>query len=103
MAHTIRLLSTTVTVSSGSGTSSMATFLPLKNAGGYIEQVIVIAPTSGDTFDFSILDSDSQPVFRRKKQTTEIIEERHLPVRGTYTLQVQSASADGTYTVKIAF
>ena len=80
----------------------METFLPLKNAGGYIEQVIVIAPTAGDTFDFSILDSDSQPVFRRKKQTTEIIEERHLPVRGTYTLQVQSASADGTYTVKIA-
>jgi len=108
MSKPIRKYSDTITVSSGGGTATTEDFLTLKNAGGYLEQVLSKAPSGNWTFDFKITDSDGYDVFEKMGARGKINEVPHVPLpAGTYTITISNTKkndnvtdGDGVYSFK---
>lgn len=100
MSKTLREFSTTVTVTDGVGSLSLATFLPLRDAGGYLEQVLVKAPTTVATFTIELIDSSNYSKWD-SKGTGKLNDIPKIPCpKDTYTLKISEAT-DGIYNVKL--
>ena len=93
-----------ITVASGSGNNTTPINSAIFNAGGYIRQIIVVAPFPSTSFNFRIVNANGRNVLRRTEQIGEIIDDVETPLpAGTYTCYVENASHDGTYEVEIIF
>ena len=105
MAKTVRPYTTTITVSSGSGSDSITVtdFNAIVRAGGYIEQILISAPAPADEFDFNITDEDDFIVFEKIGSVGKINDTTRIPFRGEATLNILEATNDGSYEVKILF
>jgi len=108
MAKTIRSITTTITVSSGAGslaTSTIDSWRPIRDAGGWLEQIIVQerGASSEDTFDFYTINANANVNYRRRGNTQELIDSPHIPIRGDYTLYIENATRDGTYNIELLF
>ncbi len=105
MAKTIRILNTTITVTSGAGSLSITTdvFRVISDAGGFLRQVLVKAPHEKDEFSFNITDDDDFIVFDVDGAVTKINDITEIPLRGDCDLNITNATRDGTYNVKLIF
>jgi len=93
-----------ITVASGAGSADLATFLPLRDAGGFIGQVLVKAPFDSASFDFRLENPNQRVCYRRTEQIGELAEETGFPVpNGEYDAYISNASHDGTYECEIIF
>jgi len=104
MAHTLRSHTATITVSGGVGSVDSSDFTSpnvLIDAGGYIEQVMVIAPDRNTTFDFVIKTPNGNPAYRNRGNTEELIENTHTPIRGIYDFEISAGTKDGAYEIEI--
>jgi len=78
--------------------------LPIR--AGICKHVLVASASSDTTFDFKIIDSDSDIVYdteRREKTATFVLDDEvNIPMAGgIYTLRLYNASTDETFTGKI--
>lgn len=64
-------------------------------------EVCVRPATAGTTYDFNIVDEDDFTVFNRPGREGEYVATLCLPCRGIYTLNIENASADEAFTVKL--
>lgn len=95
-------ISVTVTNKSGSNTTPVNS--AIYNAGGYLRQIIVVAPFPTATFNFRIQNSSGHNVLKRTEQVGELIDDIETPMpAGTYTCYVENASHDGVYSCEIVF
>ena len=96
--------SITITVTNKAGSNTTPSNSAISNAGGYMRQIIVVAPQPTATFDFRIENANSRKIFKRTDQVGEIVEEVNTPMpAGTYTLYLSNCSHDGDYAVEILF
>ena len=87
----------TISTTGGTGSSNTNRIL-----GGLCRQIYVLAGTSTTTFRFDLSDEDTLYTRSYDFHKGEINDdERRFPVRGTYTLRVTDASADGDFTVRM--
>ena len=94
----------TITVSSGAGSADLSAFLPLRDAGGLIGQVLVKAPFDSASFDFHIVNPSGLTCYKRTEQVGDISEESNFPVPcGEYDAYISNASHDGKYECEIIF
>lgn len=93
-----------IVVTSGAGSADLSAFLPLRDAGGFIGQVLVKAPFDSASFDFRIENPNQKVCYRRTEQLGEIAEETNFPVPcGEYDAYISNSSHDGTYECEIVF
>ena len=84
----------TVTTAGGSGSTNTSPF-----RGGLCRQVLIVSGTTTTTFRSNLTDPDSNTVRSYSTVTGTLNDDnRILPVRGAYTLNVTNASADGNFT-----
>ena len=87
------------TLTTAGGTGSTNT-LPLK--GGLCRMILISAGTAATTFKANLTDDDSLTVREDSAVTGTLLDDnRPLAVRGTYTIQVTNASADGNFTTML--
>lgn len=99
-----QIYSTEVTVSSGSGSEETDDFLPMEDAGGRIVQVIVEPPTENHGYTFSILNSRSKTIYKKKNVIGTLNDDREITtIKGTHTLSFSDSSDDGIYTVEVTY
>jgi len=117
MSKTIRPITFTINVSGGTGTINTGTVATIKassglrainNAGGYLEQILVKAPSVPWTFDFAITDADGFVVFDKIGARGRINDVPHIPMpSGAYDMTITNAvkstggDADGAYKCKL--
>ena len=88
----------------GSGSNTTPSNSAISNAGGYIKQIIVIAPYDSATFSFRIENPNARPILRRTEQVGEIVDEVETPIAaGVYTCYIYNASHNGVYACEIMF
>ena len=97
----IRSYTVTITVADGTGNGTTALFLPMKNAGGIIGQVILKAPAEDTLYNFYITNPNGRTVYKRNNVTGDYADEVKIPVLGTYTCYITNASADGSFYAEI--
>ena len=106
MARTVRPITATITVSSGTGsldTSSDQEFLPIRDAGGMIIQVLVTGAggAESDTFRLRITDSDGFIIFDEVSESAHLNTITRFPMRGTHTIEILEAQKDGDFELKL--
>ena len=108
MAKTIRAYSVEITVAAGSGSVQITDdeFRPISDAGGYIAQILVQAPSPDTpdtfvTFDIEIVDSDGFIVYDKIGSEDHINDTTRIPVKGDYDINIDKATKDGTYKLKL--
>jgi len=69
--------------------------------GADLRQVIVNATTATTTFNFTITDEYSNIVYNKEGATGGINELLYLPLRGIYTIAVDTSSANEAYTGRL--
>lgn len=89
----VRLLS--ITISSGAGTGTIA---PIWTHANWVR---VIPVSEFDTYDVSFLDADGDIMVKRTGQTGTMSEMLELSLGILRTVQIASASQDGTYKLKL--
>ena len=93
-----------IIVVSGVGSNTTPINSAIYNAGGYLRQIIVKAPHATTTFDFRIVNANSNNIYKRTEQVGEIIEDMATPMpAGLYTLYLSKCSHDGLYQVEIVY
>ena len=60
--------------------------------GAYLSYILVAASTASTTFNFTITDEKSNVVYSAEGITDALREEVYLPVRGIYTIAVDTSS-----------
>ena len=94
----------TVTVAGGSGSNTTPTNSAIANAGGYLKQIIVVAPQNTATFDFRIANASGHNILKRTEQVGEIIDDISTPMpAGVYTLYCANCSHNGDYAIELIF
>lgn len=94
--------STTITVSSGVGSITTATFLPMKNSSGKIVRLLIIPPN--ESFKYGIYVSDAtRRIYERKGKVGTSIADREIDtVKETHTIGLENAT-NGVYTLDMVF
>lgn len=87
-------------LTTASGSISSAT---LNVKGGLMEQLVVRANTATTIFRADLVDANSVTVANYDYHEGELNDiGRHLPMAGTYTLNITNASPNDTFTVLLA-
>lgn len=104
MAKRIVPYTKTVTVTGGSGSVEIKDdeFRSISDAGGYLEMILVKAPTTQATFDFKITDSNDFIVYDAYNKQEKINDVTRIPLIGECTVDIQNAQ-NGDYSVKFMF
>ena len=106
MPRQLRSFNTDITVTDGVGSVNVVTleWFPIRDAGGFIRQVIVTAPREDTLFNFRIENANSKTVYRKKNQTGEIVDSCEVPVIGNLTFYVYDSSIpSGVYNMEVMF
>jgi len=96
----------TITASSGSGSinTTAANGFGSWKYGGHIDSILVKAATAGTMFNFYMKNANGEILYEKKNQTTKLLDNTiHLPVRGTWTLEIDNSDPDDTFTVEAGF
>lgn len=72
-----------------------------KISGAYLSYILVAASTATTTFNFTITDEKSNIVYSEEGITDTLREQVYLPVRGVYTMAVDTSSADEAFTGRL--
>lgn len=105
MAKTIRAYNGSITVASGEGTLTITddVFRTISDAGGFLKQILLKAPSDNDEFTLEIEDSDGFIVFDRIGAKGKINDVPNIPMRGDFDFNIKDATSDGSYSIKIIF
>lgn len=69
--------------------------------GVIIKQIVVTPATPTTIFNATILDGDGEAIYVREGESDSLNELLDLPVKGNYTLEITSATADEEFVFKI--
>lgn len=103
MPRRMRSFTGTVAVASGLGEDDLSKFHPIRDAGGFIKEIIVNAPSSESLYNCFIVNENDRAVYRLRNQTGESIELMELPLVGSCKIVINNASEDGSYTYELMF
>lgn len=85
-----------------SGTPSGGVFQGnITNLNCLCHNVIVKPVTSTTQYDFQIINPDNQIIFERTSETGTLSEITTLPLYGTYTLKISSATVDEGFAISL--
>jgi len=86
-----------LTVTTSSGDASINT----RHIRGMCYQILITPVTPTVTFNYAIEDSDGIEVFYRTSEVGEYAELTDLPLRGIYTIKVDSATEDELFKIQL--
>lgn len=96
--------SVNITVTAGAGSNTTPINSAIRDAGGYIRQIIVKAPHDSATFNFRIENSKGHTILNRTEQVGEIADDVATPMPADlYTCYISNASHEGIYECEIIF
>lgn len=104
MAGKVITYSTTLITASGTVSSNLSAFKPIRHGGGYIEQIYLKSVSSSTKFDFYIISPGGNAIYR-KKNLTQLLNDTSisLPVHGIYTFTITNASANEAFSFEMGF
>lgn len=85
-----------INVSTVNGRWSSATVSKLN---GLLRHIVVISASESTIFDFYMVDTHGVRIFRREDVDGEINEEVAFPVHDRYSLYIENATADESFTI----
>ena len=68
---------------------------------GIMRQLLVSPATASTTYNLTITDSDDLDIYCDTSITGNYAPEVAIPVRGVYTVTIDSATADESFTIKL--
>lgn len=69
--------------------------------GVMVNQIIITPETPTTIFNASILDSNNEEIYVREGETDSLNELLTLPIKGSYTMAITSATADEDFVFKL--